>query len=269
MSSPFLGMDPYLEAAGIWRGFHQYLAVEIAKELNRHITPKYFADVEVHTLMEEIGIGMQQHMYPDVAVTEIEAPQALSPQALSPQTSPSQTSAATIEAPIVRPVDLPEQTKLRSVQIFERATEQLVTSIEILSPANKSGEGLEKYRQKRSRILSSGVHLVEIDLLRRGTRPGIELETDPIDTDYILLVNRFNSGYIRNSEIWPIAIDQPLPDMSVPLLSPDPDAVVDFTTLVKTIYQDARYDLRIDYSERVPAPALRSAMQTWWQTQQP
>jgi len=251
MSSPFPGMDPYV------------VAVEIAKELNRRITPKYFADVEVHTLMEEVSIGTQHHMYFDVALTET----AQAETAQAPQTTATQP--ATLEAPIVRPVDLPEQTKLRSVQIFERASEQLVTSVEILSPANKSGEGLEKYRQKRSRILCSDVHLVEIDLLRRGTRPGVELDMDPIDTDYILLINRFNGGYIRNSEIWPIAIDQPLPSMIIPLLPPDPDTIVDFTTLVKTIYQDARYDLRIDYTERVPAPALRPAMQTWWEEKQP
>lgn len=133
MSSPFPGMDPYLESAGIWRSFHHYLTVELAKSLNRMITPKYFADIEVHTVMEEIGIGTQFHTFPDVGVAEVEP---TVPLLLTPAT------ATVMAAPIVRPVELPEQTKLRSVQIIERSSDQLVTSIEILSPANKSGEGL-------------------------------------------------------------------------------------------------------------------------------
>ncbi len=70
---------------------------------------------------------------------------------------------------------------------------------------------------------------------------------------------------MRQSEIWPVAIDQPLPVLPIPLLAPDPDVSIDFSPLVQTIYQDARYDLRVDYAEHVPAPPLRPAMRSWWQ----
>ena len=47
---------------------------------------------------------------------------------------------------------------------------QLVTSIELLSPANKAAgeQGRELYLRKQREILQSKVHLVEIDLLRGG-----------------------------------------------------------------------------------------------------
>ena len=34
MPSPFPGMDPYLEAKGLWPDFHNALATEIRNELN-------------------------------------------------------------------------------------------------------------------------------------------------------------------------------------------------------------------------------------------
>jgi hypothetical protein len=63
---------------------------------------------------------------------------------------------------------LPEESKLRSVHIYTANTKELVTTIELLSPANKVGEGLQRYRRKREEILRSNVHLIEVDLLRSG-----------------------------------------------------------------------------------------------------
>ncbi|MCB0188390.1 MAG: DUF4058 family protein, partial [Caldilineaceae bacterium] len=44
-------------------------------------------------------------------------------------------------------------------RVYETATDTLVTSIEILSPANKRGEGLREYQRKRSRLLRVEIHL--------------------------------------------------------------------------------------------------------------
>ena len=57
MSSPFPGMDPYLEAPEIWRGFHHSLADEIKAQLNTVLSPRYYADVEVRTVLEEVGVA--------------------------------------------------------------------------------------------------------------------------------------------------------------------------------------------------------------------
>ncbi|MCP4361234.1 MAG: DUF4058 family protein [Chloroflexi bacterium] len=54
--------------------------------------------------------------------------------------------------------DIPEQVKLRAVHVYETETKELVTIIEVLSPYNKRGTGLEEYREKCRHILHTQVH---------------------------------------------------------------------------------------------------------------
>jgi len=68
MKSPFPGMDPYLEDPAIWRGFHHGFAEEIRAELNQTLGPNYYADLEVHTVLEEVGVITSHTVYPDAAV---------------------------------------------------------------------------------------------------------------------------------------------------------------------------------------------------------
>lgn len=259
MTSPFPGMDPYLEDSELWSGFHQKLAVEISNQLNQYIGPKYYADVETHTATDEIGISLPRHdVYPDVGVFK-----------------PHQSSGSIAEvvmappAPIERTI-LTTTIKLRAVKVYLTKTGQLVTTIEILSPYNKRGQGLQAYREKRNRLLKSPVHLVELDLLRGGTRPGPELVEPPLESDYLLLVNRtyeevFTEGALRTSEIWDLALNQPFPLLPIPLLKPDPDVVLNLQRAMAAIYQRSGYDWRIDYRRPIPAPKLRPTIKTWLQ----
>jgi Protein of unknown function (DUF4058) len=260
MMSPFPGMDPYLEDREHWRGFHHYLADEIVKQLNPLIVPKYYADVEVHASMEEVSLGTLYASFPDAVVLE-----------MHPERPLGAVAVAIPDAPIHRAVELAGQFKLRTVQVYETATKRVVTSIEILSPANKTGEGFQKYRQKRSRLLRSMIHLVELDFLRGGRRPGWEVADPPLDTDYVVLVNRAQEGDIRISSIWPVALNETLPTVPVPLLEGDPDVPLELSKAFATIYDSYYYALRIDYTQPVPAPELRPAVQQWlaeqdWQT---
>lgn len=252
MASPFPGMDPYLEDPEIWSGFHSLLAGELLRRLNPLIVPKYYADLEVHAVLQEVGISTRHSIYPDAAILE-----------LAPKRTFHGVAVATPEAPVKRLVELTNPTKLRTVQVYVTETQELVTSIEILSPYNKSGEGLRQFRQKRSRLLRSPVHLVELDLLRGGERPGYELHEPPLDTDYIVLVNRATGGAQRLSEVWPVALNEALPVIPIPLTAPDPDVLLDLNQLAQSVYADAYYELRIDYSAPPPPPKLRSAMQQW------
>ena len=237
MASPFPGMDPYLEDGEIWPGFHHSLADEFMARLNPRIGPKYYADVETRTVAEEVGILLPPHaIRPDTGVyarTLREGGPALA----------EATTAAIPEAPIRRWVLIPDRLKLHSVRIYETDTAQLVTAIEILSPYNKRRtEGLEHYRRKRKQLVKSSVHLIEIDLLRGGERPGQEVLEPPLDTDYVLLVNRSMEGDSRLSEIWAADISQPIPPIPVPLLAPDPDTVLEVGPAIRAVYQRAGYD---------------------------
>ena len=73
MASPFPGMDPYLEAPEIWRGFYHSLAYEIIAQLHAVLGPRYYADVEVRTVLEEVGVAATKTVYPDTAVLETTA----------------------------------------------------------------------------------------------------------------------------------------------------------------------------------------------------
>jgi hypothetical protein len=156
---------------------------------------------------------------------------------------------------------------ISSFEIKVTETGALVTAIELLSPYNKrGGEGIETYRQKRRTLLHSAIHLIEIDLLRGGERPGFEVNEPPLATDYILLVNRSsNGGDIRLSEIWPMALNEPLPLLPVPLLPPDFDVPLNLGEALRAVYTRAGYDWRINYQRPLPAPALRPDMASWLQ----
>ncbi|MBV7327441.1 DUF4058 family protein [Chloroflexi bacterium TSY] len=122
MKSPFPGMDPYLEHPENWRSFHHLLPDEIMTYLNNILTDKYYADIEVYTALEELGIRTND-IVPDVGVLTIAPPAG------------EQTIAVAIpDASLERTALISEHTKLRAVHIYHSDTRKLVTSIEVLSP---------------------------------------------------------------------------------------------------------------------------------------
>lgn len=221
-------------------------------QLNRTLSERYYASVEVRTMLEEVTVSTVHAAVPNISVLEAESP-----------TASITAVTARPAAPIQRLAMPLEQIRLRSVRVYTTGTHTLVTSIEILSPVNKGGEGLEAYRLKRDRILRSPVHLIEIDLLRGQQRPGWEVSEPPIDTDYILLVNRARPDQDRISDIWPVALNQPLPQIPVPLLEADPDTTLDLGSAISAVYERAAYARRLDYAQPVPPPKLRPDMAAW------
>lgn len=252
MDAPFPGMDPYLEHTDYWPSFHHHLAEELMTMLNARLSSRYVADVEVRAALDELGIVATHEAYPDVAVLD-----------LDPAPLPASGGTSVLTAPIQRVAIPAERTRLRSVLVRLANSKTIVTTIEILSPDNKRGRGLEQYRQKRERLLHSTCHLVEIDLLRRGQRPGWEVEEPPLEAAYICLVNRAREDRIRVSEIWPVAISEPLPTLPIPLLPPDPDIRLELTEALRAIYARARYERRIDYTAAPPPPDLADDDAAW------
>jgi Protein of unknown function (DUF4058) len=80
----------------------------------------------------------------------------------------------------------------------------------------------------------------------------------------VLLVNRYReAGVARISEIWPVALNEALPLLPVPLLPPDSDAPLDLKAAIDAAYTRAGYDWRLNYCRPVPPPELRPAMRDW------
>src|SRR5438552_2194177 len=72
MKSPFPGMDPYIEACGLWEGFHSHLIEAIYQAIASVLPRGYIVDTAVRTYIVLIeSEGKKKHLaQPDVAVLE-------------------------------------------------------------------------------------------------------------------------------------------------------------------------------------------------------
>jgi hypothetical protein len=146
-----------------------------------------------------------------------------------------------------------------SVEVRDVANRRLVTVIEILSPVNKMGDGAIEYAAKRSTLMGTSVHLLEIDLLRRGGR--VLFETDPPPADYYVFLSRFtNRPY---TDVWPISLRERLPVVPVPLLPPDPDVPLNLQRAVDACYDLVHYERLLDYTATPPPPPMSEADAEW------
>jgi hypothetical protein len=141
------------------------------------------------------------------------------------------------------------------------AHNQLVTSIEILSPVNKRDPARAAYRQKRDRLRAAGVHLLEIDLLRRGLRT-ISHPRIPEAPYRVTLVR----SRAEVAEVWPVRLADRLPVVPVPLLAPDPDVPLDLASALSAIYEEAAYELSVDYGQPPPPPPFSTEETEWLKT---
>ena len=51
------------------------------------------------------------------------------------------------------------------------------------------------------------------------------------------------------TEVWPVHLDQRLPEVPVPLLSGDPDVMLDLQDVLTNVYDLCAYDLELDYTQ--------------------
>lgn len=254
MPSPFPGMDPYLEGY-LWPDVHHRLATEISDQLTPKLRPRYVARIEIQVVVDDAPQGEIGIMYPDV---EIVIGRRRPPE---PPPLPLRGGVLVAEAPATTPasvlVQLPE-VRVASVEIRDPSQNQLVTSIEILSPINKREPGLSQYREKWRKLREADVHILEIDLLRRGQRS--LPHTNLPKSAYRVSLVRAGSNQIY---AWTLALPDPLPVVPIPLRAPDADVTLDLGLALRTIYDRAAYDLSIDYNELPPPPTLTTEELHW------
>lgn len=252
MASPFPGMDPYLEGE-LWQEFHGRLANQISSQLIPLLAPKYTALLASRFV---IGTGLTiagefagRLVYPDVPIVETKTLR--------------ETAVAVELPPVITPPTLEvkenDQVSQLTVEIRDVAQRRLVTVIEILSPANKIGRGYREYQLRRQEILDTQTHLLEIDLLRRGTRPiaSYELPVAP----YFVFLNRDNRRYVTS--VWAIHLPERLPVVPVPLLAPDPDVRLDLQAALMACFDLVHYEQLLDYAVPPPPPEMDTAAATW------
>ncbi len=249
MPSPFPGMDPYLEARDLWPDVHASMITYIREALQPQLRPKYIARIG-----ERMRLATVSRSYvPDVLLVHTMREPA-------PTLAMAEPLVAD-EPQLVEPLD--EAVREPYIEIIARDSGDLVTLIELLSPANKVGDGRDQYIQKQTDLLATAVNLVEIDLLGYGKETVLARNvaiTDPVNWRYLVDISRAKPRSAL--EIYAIPLPQPLPKCRIPLLREDPDAVLDLQAVFTRSYDVGGYDLLIDYSQPPPVP-LSEAEATW------
>ena len=249
MPNPFPGMDPYLEGP-MWSTVHSNLIEQMAWQLSPQLRPKYRVMTNqrvVLTRPDPIELAPMPTRYPDVGVYE-------SGQVGTEVDSNSEV----LVAPMTFRALMPEAVTQTFLEIQTTDSQSLVTAIELLSPTNKRGDGLKEFRNKRQEILAGPAHYLEIDLLRIGERFPV-LQVLP-SVAYFVFLSR--AGRRPRTDVWPIAVEQPLPKVPVPLLRGDVEVTLDLQAAWNAIYEHYGYHDPMNHMGQ-PVVPLSAEQQTW------
>ncbi|XQQ06266.1 MAG: DUF4058 family protein [Leptolyngbya sp. IPPAS B-1204] len=231
MPNPFPGMNPYLEQPDYWSDFHNQLVTGLARALVPQLVPKYrvVTDKWIDKITDSAAIAIGK---PDVSVQQSRSSISMAPTAVASVSSTVQ--------PIKVRVPLLQEVEQTYIEVKDAETQAVITVIEVLSPANKRGDGRRKYEAKRQQILDSSTHLVEIDLLRQGEALPLD---NPYPSHYRILVSRAEARPI--ADLYPFNLSDPIPPFPLPLRSDDPVLIVDLQQIVNQLYDQLGYGISL------------------------
>ena len=254
MPNPFPGMNPYLEDPNEWGDVHHALMTYIRDTLQPALPSTYAARLNIR-----VYVDTWQQRIPDVLILEKKARELLTAYAVA--------SRVVDEPPPAEPLIVflePIEEHEAFVEIVRLEDEHIVTVIEVLSPTNKKeGEGRRQYLVKQREILESETHLVEIDLLKNGAPTLAVLQGNPVKLPphrYLINVRRAPERY--RFEVYPIPLQDRLPNIRIPLLSPDPDVTLDIQAAFNKAYDNGAYDRLLNYREP-PRTSLPADQEKW------
>ncbi len=246
MPSPFPGMNPYLEQNDTWEDFHQSFLIHARDILNGQVGPNYLVKVEVRLYLHELSAEERRYFgRADAAITR-------------PPGAPQGSAAASgLAGPMQLTLPAVDAERHSSLEIRDRRNRRLITTIELLSPTNKTpGPDRDEYLAKRAQILGFHTNLVEIDLRRGGTRPQ---PPELPECAYYILVSRSESW--PHVDFWPVGLRDRLPVIPIPLAPPDPPVLFDLQDALHHVYDAAGYGKYI-FAE-TPEPPLSPADEEW------
>jgi hypothetical protein len=258
MPSPFPGMDPFLENPEIFPDLHDTMVAYVREALHKQLGAPYYVSLKARVWMES-SVSVKE---PDVRVLR------------SRQKSPGRQSRSSValaakpSRPIVVNVER-EERKETYLEMFKKTNggSQLVTSIEVLSPTNKTlrNEGRKLYLAKQREVLDSRVNLVEIDLLRGGKHATAVPRALAIDLaglfDYHVCIHQ----YYKPSKyfVYPISIFDPLPVIEIPLLKGEGEVPIDLQAVFERCYDVGSYEMWAGYQKNQLVPPLPPEKADW------
>lgn len=254
MAGQFPGIDPFLEFQANWPDFHNRLITEICNDLGARLPDAYVARVDERV---EVVIPETESLTiyrPDVLVGRFGDVSGGGP---APE-----SSASDVTKPIVTEIldRDPEEVRLTFVEIRSSPGLELVTVIEVLSPANKSWQGRHAYLEKRDKLHASRINLVEIDLLLSGAPLPMKQRIPP--GGYYAIVAR--GVRLPLAELYRWTVHDPLPRLPIPLAEQDADIVIDLQALATRVYDLGRYVQTLHYDRPLPESAQLSPADRAW-----
>lgn len=241
MPSPFPGMDPFLEDPVFWPDFHATFINYWREAIAEALPPQYEATLGERVYLIEHEPEARKLGFPDIAVSHGGEASA------GPRTSPS--GAVALE-PVTIPLTVLEGPSETYIEILHQPDRTLVTTLELLSPANKEQPGRTEYLAKRRALIYQNVHIEELDLLLGGRRLPMEKALPAGDCYY------FDSRADQrpDCQVYAWSLRQPLPTLPVPLRVPDADILIDLGAVFTTAYDRGRFARRLQYAKACPAP---------------
>jgi len=260
MPSPFPGMDPYLENPEIFPDLHDSFITYLRAKLQAGLPPPYYAALGRRVWIEAArrSIGPDVNLLRSGALTKSQAQPA--------------GALAIAARPATRPVVVKvfhDEFREPFVEIYVKTEggRRLVTSIEVLSPSNKTpgDQGSELFLRKQRELLSGKVNLVDIDLLRGGKHAtAVPLEQALAacgSFDYHVSVHPFDD--VETYYVYPMSLKEPLATIEIPLLPGDAGVLLDLQAVFDRCYDEGPYAREIDYSESQIVPALSADQAAW------
>ena len=261
MPSPFPGMDPFLETQPRWEIFHGWFIRELARlALPKASCMGCWIDVERDVYGQDPSGDMVAVGEPD-EVFSVAAGQ-------EPWTG-NGGSVATLAVPrsvrevVIDPEEARQHRQHYLVVRENKKWPRALAVVELLSPANKSGNYARTYNAKRGKFLASLTHFMEIDFLRGGDNPLRGHFPELAPTPYFIFVARKNT-IGRHEEEFPLRLQDPLPTIGLPLWGNRPDLPLDLAEAFRSAYDLTTGGRPIDYAEEdVPEPALVPDDSAW------
>ena len=172
--------------AQVWQDFHLKYLAAINERLVAQVRPKYIVKMEEHLYIHEIPAEPRKL-----------AGRLMFPWRCIRPGQGGESGAAVLEAPTEIELAAQDVERVPFLEVRDRVGGELITVLELLSPSNKrTGADRDQYLAKRGKLLNSGTHLVELDLLRGG-RPLPALHRP--DCLYSIMVSRAEDRPARAS----------------------------------------------------------------------
>jgi hypothetical protein len=133
--------------------------------------------------------------------------------------------------------------------------------VEVLSPANKSGDYVPRYQEKRRRFIASASHFLEIDLLRSGTNLSRDAFPEfALAPYFIFLARKTTRG--RSEEAIALRLQDSLPVVGLPTTASRPILPLDLPVAFAAAY-DLSVPAGVIHYDAPPQGPLSEADALW------